>query len=239
MKEPGAPANKSFVRSWAFKAPLIIVVILVLLWVVSELAIPPIASSVAKNEITVRYPEARDVKVSIKAFPALKLAFKKYDSLTVNVGGITLQGVKFDQIELKSSEWPQGTFTALLGQDEIARFFSLKNSYFADPRLTLTDNGVAVTGKVNIGSKLVEVSATGQLAPVDGKMIYFKPTDVQVAGIVVPGQGVALVRQLMEQNPVFVVREDLPYTITGISAKQGKLEITGRVDLEKALNITL
>ncbi len=239
MKEPGAPTSRSFFSSWAFKAPLIIVVILVLLWVISEFAIPPIASSVAKNEIKKKYPEAQDVTVSIKAFPALKIAFKKYDSLTVSVGAITLQGVKFDRIVLKSNEWPQGAFTALLGQEEIARFFSLKNSYITDPKLTLTDNGVAINGKVGIGSKLVAVSATGQLAPVGGKMIYFKPADVQVAGIVVPGQGVTLVRQVMEQNPVFMVREDLPYTITGISAKQGKLEITGLVDLEKALSITL
>jgi hypothetical protein len=48
-----------------------------------------------------------------------------------------------------------------------------------------------------------------------------------------------MVRQVMNQNPVFAVREDLPYVITGITAEQGKLMISGSVNLEQALNIHL
>lgn len=239
MEETGAPEKRSFIHSWGFKAPAIAAAILVLLWVVSELAVPRIASSVARNEIQQRYPDAQDVSVTIKAFPALKIAFKRYDSLTVSVSQVTLQGVKFEQIELESSEWPVGTFTGLIGEEEIERFFSIKNSYISDPVLTLEQGGIGVAGNVEVASVSVTVKATGQLESTDGRAVFFRPSDIQVSGVRVPSEGVSLVRQVMDENAVFTVREDLPYTITGIVAGQNELEISGTVNLDQALNITL
>ena len=228
-----------FFRSRTFIVLVIILAVLIVLWVASELIIPPIASSIAKGEITKRYPQATDVSVSIKAFPALKLAFKNYDSLTVKVGDITLQGVRFERIELKSSRWPLGTYTATLGQGEIARFFSLKNSYVIDPQLVVEQGAIQVAGDVDVGLLKVGVTSRGALEPVNGKLIFFRPGDIQVQGVRVPEGAVALVAQVMDDNPVFVVRADLPYTITSIVAEQGKLLIKGQVNLEKALNVKL
>ncbi len=241
MEGPAAQPeeSRSFIRSRTFIALVIIAVILVLLWVASELVIPPVASRIAENEIRSRYPEAQDVSVSIKAFPALKVAFKKYDNLEVKVGQVTLQGVKFDSIDLESEEWPSGDFTALIGQDEITRFFSVKNSYIIDPVIALAEGAIVVTGKINVGGTTVTVNATGQLDSVDGRRVFFRPDELQVAGIAVPAEGIMLVRQIMERDPVFTVREDLPYTITAIKSENGKLAITGKADLEKALNVSL
>ena len=238
MTEP-AEQRKSLFRSRGFKVAVIIVAVLIVLWVAVEIAAPLIADYVARNQITKRYPDATDVSVSIRAFPALKLAFKKYDSLTVNVSGITLQGVKFDHIELKSKDWPVGTFAATIAQDEIERFFSLKNSYVLDPKLSIDESGLLVAGNVEVSGRKVAVSARGTLKAVDGKKVYFQPSDIQVMDVKVPEEAVARVRQVMDLNPVFVVRDDLPYDITGIAVEQGKLVILGRADLEKALNIKL
>ena len=239
MAVPVSQGRTSFFRSRGFKALAIFLAVVIVLWVATEIAGPLIADSVAKSRIQKKYPEATDVSVSIHAFPALKLAFKKYDSLTVNVGSVTLQGVRFDHIELKSTEWPKGTFTATISQDEIARFFSLKNSYVINPRLTIEQNGVVVAGNIDTGLLTVAVTSRGTLEAVDGKRVFFRPSDVQVMGVRAPDEAVALVRQVMDQNPVFTVREDLPYDITGVNAQRGKLVILGTVDMEKALNIHL
>ena len=240
MARSRSPQKKSFMRSWAFKAPIIIILVLLILWGITEIAGPPIAEAVVKGMIQDRYPQVTDPSVSISAFPALKLAFKKYDKLTIIVNVmITLQGVNFDHIELRSSEWPAGRYRAVIRPEEIQRFFSLKNSYVIDPQLTIQENELSVAGKVNVGNFKVSVNAVGTLEPVDGKKIFFRPQNIQVAGIPLASQGVTLVKQVMEANPVFTVREDLPYTISQIFVEQGRLVLKGNVDMEKALNIKL
>jgi len=226
-------------RSWAFKAPVIIILVLLILWAITEIAGPPIAEAVVKGMIQDRYPQATDPSVSISAFPALKLAFRKYDKLTVIVNVITLQGVNFDRIELRSSEWPAGRYRAVIRPEEIQRFFSLKNSYVIDPQLTIQQNELSVAGKVSVGNFKVSVNAIGTLEPVDGKKIFFRPQAIQVAGIPLANQGVAQVQKIMQENPAFTVREDLPYTISQIFVEQGKIVLKGAVNMEKALNIKL
>jgi hypothetical protein len=239
MAESYSTHQRSFIHSWAFRVPLIIILILLLLWGVTEIAGPPIAEAVVKKMIRDRYPQATDPSVSIRAFPALKLAFKDYDKLTIVVNSITLQGVDFDRIELTSYDWPAGSFRGVIRQDEIERFFTLQHSYVIDPKLEIQNDSVVVSGKVSVSGLLVSVKAVGALVPLDGRRIYFEPQSVQVAGVPIPSQGVTLVRQVMKENPVFTVREDLPYTITQIFVEQGKMVIKGNVNMEKALNIQL
>jgi hypothetical protein len=38
---------------------------------------------------------------------------------------------------------------------------------------------------------------------------------------------------------VFVIREDLPFTVTGISASNGAINVQGNLDLAKALKVNL
>lgn len=237
--EPFPPGGRSFFRSRSILLVVILAVVLVALWVASELAIPGIAASYARREITKRYPDAAPVTASVKAFPALKLAFRKYDRLRVTVGSITLQDVRFSRIELESTDWPDADFRAAIGQDEIMRFFSLQHSYVMEPRITIVPGGLKVTGKVDVGLALVNVSSVGALECADGRNVYFRPDDIQVSGARVPGQGVEMVRRVMDDNPVFVVRQDLPYTIEEVGTEAERVIITGRVDLEKALNIRL
>ncbi len=239
MARSRSPHQKSFMRSWAFKAPIIIILVLLILWAITEIAGPPIAEAVVKGMIQNRYPQVTDPSVSISAFPALKLAFKKYDKLTIIVNVITLQGVNFDRVELRSSEWPVGRYRAVIRPEEIQRFFSLKNSYVIDPQLTIQENELSVAGKVSVGNFKVSVNAVGTLEPVGGKKLFFRPQNIQVAGIPLANQGVAQVQKGMQENPVFTVREDLPYTISQIFVEQGKLVLKGNVDMEKALNIKL
>jgi hypothetical protein len=233
------PDNRSFFRSWAFKAPLIVLVVLLLLWGITEIVGPPIAEGVVKGMIKDRYPQATDPYVSISAFPALKLAFKKYNKLTVTVDAITLQGVSFDRVELRSEEWPFGTFKGVIRADEIQRFFSLKHSYVIDPQLVIQNDRASVEGKMQVGGMMVSVSAFGVLEPVDGRKVFFRPQEVKVAGMLLAEKYVAQVQKVMQESPVFEVREDLPYTISQIFIERGKMVITGNVDMEKALNISL
>jgi LmeA-like phospholipid-binding len=239
MTESYSTHQRSFLHSWAFRVPVLIIVVLLLLWGITEIAGPPIAEAVVKKMIRDRYPQATDLSVSISAFPALKLAFKKYDKLTVVVNSITLQGVNFDRIELTSYDWPAGSFRGVIRPDEIQRFFSLQHSYVIDPKLEIQDDRVSVAGKVSVSGLMVSVNAVGALVPLDGRRVFFEPQSVQVAGVPIPSQGIALVQQVMKENPVFTVREDLPYTINQIFIEQGKMVIKGTVDMEKALNIQL
>jgi len=239
MTRSPSSGNRGFLGSRAFKTTLVVLAVVLVLWVATELAGPPIAEGIVRGMIEDRYPQVTDPYVSISAFPALKLAFKKYDRLTVDVDTITLQGVSFDRVELNSDEWPFGRFKGVIRADEIERFFSLKHSYVVDPQLVIEGDQLSVTGRVQVGGMMVSVSAGGILEPVDGSTVFFQPRDIRAAGIPLAQRTVDQVQLVMQQNPVFAVREDLPYTISRISIERGKMVITGNVDMEKALNISL
>jgi len=233
----GMARKKRLGRGW--KVLIIVVAVLIVLWVASEIAIPLAADAYIKGKIKNKYPKAHDISVSVHAFPAIRLAFKQYSSLDVKVSGITLENVNFQTITLHSKKWPLGTFDATITSSEIIRFFSLTHSYVLQPELTLNQDSLQVSGRMNLGYTTATVTAVGKLVPKDGKLVYFQPDKVTVAGISIPSKGVNLVSQIMKDNPVFVVREDLPFTISAITARNGNLDIKGSVNLEQALHVKL
>ena len=216
-----------------------IVGVLLILWIASEIAIPLIADSYIKNEIKKKYPQAQDVSVSVSAFPALRLAFRDYSSLTVKVRGITLEDINFYSIVLKSKKWPDGTFDATVLPGEMMRFFSATHSYVLQPALSLNQNAIQVSGRMNIGYATVNITATGNLEPRSGKQIYFVPDNITITGVSNTAKATGVVREIMAGNPVFVIRADLPFDVTAVKASNGKLQVIGTVDLSKALKIKL
>lgn len=74
MTKSKSPADESltkirFYKRWYFIVPVILVTVLIGLWVASELIILRVAESYAKREIKKKYPEVKNLSVSIKAFP--------------------------------------------------------------------------------------------------------------------------------------------------------------------------
>jgi hypothetical protein len=240
---PQAPTTFRAVRKRksgkGWKIALIVVAALILLWGVSEIAIPAIASSYIKGRIQKKYPQAKNVSVSVKAFPAIRLAFKDYSSLSVKVSDVTLQGINFQTISLDSTKWPNGSFVATVQPGEIMRFFSSTHSYVLQPQLALNQNLIQVSGKMNLGYATVNLTSTGSLEPRDGKQLYFNPTTVTVTGVNGAARAADYVKQVMASSPVFVIREDLPFTVMAVSVSNGSLEVKGNVDLSKALNMKL
>lgn len=226
-------------RSTTLKTVLIILSVLFVLFVASELIVPRVAASYVKREIRKRYPAVTGLSVSVKAFPALRLAFKQYGRLHVKAGNIALQGVDFDSISLDSPGWPGATFEAVIGPGEISRFFSLASSYLQEPEVRLEGDALRITGSVDTGDSNVEVDATGTLRALNGRNVFFEPREVRAGGVRVTSVGLDTVKQVMSGTPIFTVREDLPFSITGITVKGGMLKISGNVNLEKALNIRL
>ena len=212
---------------------------LVVLWVASEVFIPMIASSYITNKVKNKYPQAQDVSASVSAFPAIRLAFKDYTSLQVKVSGITIEGVTFKTIELKSNKWPDGTYAALVTPDDIMRFFTTTHSYVLQPSLSLAGGRIQVSGKMNLGYATAGITATGNLVSKGGKQIYFEPAAVTVTGIKSTQQAQNVIRNIMATQPVFVIREDLPFTVDTIAVTGDALVVKGTVDLEKALKVKL
>jgi len=208
---------------------------LLVLYIASELLIPIGADWYMKREIKKRYPQATDLSVSVKAFPAFRLFSRKYSSLTIEARGIELEGIDFESIRLFSIGYPGATFDAVIGLDEINNFFSIAGSYLENPRVTVQDSRIKVAGQVSLGYGQVNVSGTGTLVPRNGRDVFLVADNVTVEGVPSSGQATAAVRQYISDNPIFTVRKDLPFTITAIKAGQGKLTITGDSDIEKAL----
>ncbi|MCJ7745801.1 MAG: DUF2993 domain-containing protein [Actinobacteria bacterium] len=217
------------------KVLIIILAVILVLYVASELLIPVGAAWYIKREIKKRYPEAADVSVSVRAFPAFKLFSRKYSRLTIEAGGIKLEGITFDSIKLSSSTYPSGTFDAVIGQGEISNFFSVAGSYLENPQVTIEDSQIKVTGQVDFGFGPVNVTSTGTLVPRNGQEVFIVSDKITVGGGRVPGEYEAAAKHYISENPIFTVRQDLPFTITAIKAGGGKLTITGDADIEEAL----
>ena len=222
-----------------WKILIIVVLVLVVLWVASEIALPKIASTYITNKVKNKYPQAKDVSATVSAFPAIRLAFKDYSSLTVKVSGITIEGVTFKTIQLKSRKWPAGSYTAVVTPDETMRFFSTTHSFILDPSLSLSVGKIQVSGMMNLGYAVAGIKATGNLTPKTGKQVFFEPAEIAVTGIRSTAQAHNLIRQIMASDPVFVIRDDLPFTVTSIVATNGAIVVKGNVDLEKALKVKL
>jgi len=232
------PRKVGFVHSRGFKALIIIVSVLVLLFVASEIAIPLVADAYIKNKLKERYPTATDVSVSIGAFPELMLAFKKYSHLEVIAGSITVEDVKLDRVKLTSKSWPMAQCEAWVGQGEINRVFTPKSGQLLNPAITLQPDTVRVSGRLKT-LRLIDVEAVGKLRVTDGRYVYFDATEVGSPQRSLSASEKATVTSLISQNPIFVVREDLPFTITAIAVEDGLLHVSGVADMEKAFNIHL
>jgi len=224
-------------RGW--KVLIIVVAVLIVLEVAGEIAIPRIASSIVVNKVKDKYPQAQDVSASVSAFPAIRLAFKDYSSLDVKVSGITIENINFKTIELKSNKWPNGTYTAVVTPGEVMRFFTTTHSYVLNPALSLVGNKIQVSGDMDLGYAVAGITAIGSLTPKEGKQVFFAPETITVNGIRSTGQAVDVIRNVMTSNPVFVIRENLPFTVTGISASGDAIQVQGNVDLAKALKVNL
>lgn len=216
---------------------LILAAVLVLLWIASELVIPNVAERYVEREIEKRYPDAEEVSVSIRSFPAFTLLFKRYSRLKVGAKGITLEGVHFDSIELESEKWPLARFNATISESEINRVFSPSAPYLKNPRLELGQDTVSISGDVELGTAGFEATASGTLEAVDGRDIYFEPLSIEVPADGLPERVIEEVEEQMEIVPLYVVRDDLPFVVSGIGVERGKLLFEGEVDLEESLKI--
>lgn len=215
---------------------LIIVWLLLVIFIASEILVPRVASWYAVREIRRHYPGAGEISVSVDAFPALRLLFKQYSSLSIKVERINLKGVNFDSIGLKSSGWPNGTYEAVISEREINRFFTATSPYVMDAEIALEEDIISLSGQIDTGYGIVDLaSASGTLEPTEERYVYIVPESIEIVGLSVPELAIEEVRSVMEDNPIFVVREDLPFIISDIEVESGKLRIVGRVDMEQAL----
>lgn len=232
------PRKEGFVHSRGFKAIIIIVSVVVLLFVASEIAIPLVADAYIKNKLKEKYPTATDVSVSVSAFPEFMLAFKKYSHLEVSASSITIENVNLDRVKLTSRSWPMAQCEGWVRQGELNRVFDPKSGALLDPLITLAPDTVHVSGRLKT-LRLIDVEAVGKLRVTDGRYVYFDATEVGSPQRQLSASDKATVISLISQNPIFVIREDLPFTITTITVQDGLMHVTGVADMEKALNIHL
>lgn len=207
----------------------------VLLVALIEVFGPFAANAYVKHQINKRYPDCREVSVSMKARPAIKFAFRRYDSAKISVSNITLQGANFNRIVLESDDWPSGRFQAHISAERIATFFSFQNSYITDLGLSLAEDEITVTGMIGA----IRISAAGSLAIDKGREVMFVPRAVSVEGTRNPEQEAARVMEIMNSAPVFSARRELPFLLTSTAIKENELVIDGIVNLESALNMRL
>ena len=69
--------------------------------------------------------------------------------------------------------------------------------------------------------------------------MFFDPADITVTGIRSTAQAQSVIRQIMASDPVFVIRDNLPFTVTAVAASNDALVVRGQVDMEKALKVKL
>lgn len=238
ISRPADYTVKSQASKRAVKIIIIVVVVFLVLWLATELLIPPIASKYIKREISKRYPQAGEVSVSVGAFPAIKLAFKQYNNLEIEAEHITIEGILFDSIKLSSDRWPDATYRATIGPEEIDRFFSDTGSFLVNPKAGIQGDALHLSGRVQVGSVVADVTATGTLR-MDGQRVFFVPLTIDVSGVKTPQKAIDQVSETMSQASVFTIREDVPFTVSQILVRNGKLVIDGAVNLEEALDFKL
>ena len=232
------PRKEGFIHSKGFKVTLIIVGILVVLFVASEIAIPLAADAYIKGKLKEKYPSATDISVSVGAFPEFMLAFKKYSHLDVEAGSITIENINLNSMRLTSKAWPMARCEAFVKQDEINRVFAPKSGLLMNPAVTLDPNTLRVSGQLRT-TRLLDVEAVGTARVRNGRYVYFDAAGVSSPQKQLTAAEKTSVINAISQNPIFLIRENLPFTITSITVEDGLLHITGAADMEKVLNIHL
>jgi len=238
INQPIDYTGESRALKWAVRIVIILVLTFLVLWLATELFLPSTASRYIKREIRERYPQAGEVSVSVGAFPAIRLVFKQYDHLEIEAEQITIEGILFYSIKLSSDSWPDATYRATIGPEEIDRFFSDTGSFLVNPRVEIQGDVLLLSGGVEVGSMVASVNATGTLRP-DGQWVFFVPRTIEVAGVKAPQKAIEAVEEAMRLTPAYTIRENVPFTISEILVRDGKLVIDGGVDLEEALDFKL
>lgn len=222
----------------ATKVVLVALLALIILWGSSEIIIPMFAVRYIREKISNKYPGIENIVVTIRAFPALKLAFQKYDTLKIHLDGAKLEGFTFSILDLESNGWPSGGFTAVLSEDEINRFFTVESSKLKEGKVSLEDNRSYFKGKAKTSLGYAIVTASGSLEPRDGRFIFFIPEKIEVGSLPLGEEWTASIKGAFEEAPIYVVRKDLPYRISTIRISGGNLKISGTVELDKILSLS-
>ncbi len=220
------------------KALVIIILPLIIIWGLSEIIVPMFAVRYVREAISNKYPGIENIVISVRAFPALKLAFRKYDKLKIHLDGAKLEGFTFSILELESTRWPYGGFTAVLSEEEINRFFTVESTKLKEGKVALKGNRSYFVGKVRTSVGYTRVTASGKLEPREGRFIFFIPENIEMGSVQLGQEWTSSVKGAFEEAPVYVVRKDLPYRISTIQISEDKLEISGTVGLDKILTLS-
>ncbi|MDD5748471.1 MAG: hypothetical protein PHP64_05445 [Actinomycetota bacterium] len=223
----------------SLKVTIIVFSIILVIFVASEIVIPAVACRYIKSEVKKRYPEVKDLSVSIKSFPAFMLLFKKYNKLKLSCRNITIEGVNFDSLVLTSSFYPDARVKAELSENRINQMFSSTESFILNPKISLFEEKITVVGEAKLEIGTFDIFASGNLELRNKREIYFKPDDIEVLGTSSPGQVVDVIRNVALETPLLIVRKDLPVEIESIASKPKNLVTRGKLNLKTALKISI
>ena len=78
---------------------------------------------------------------------------------------------------------------------------------------------------MNLGYAVAGITATGSLMPRKVRKCFSIRQTITVTGIKSTGQAVDVIRTVMTSDPVFVIRDDLPFTVTTVAASNDALVV--------------
>jgi hypothetical protein len=221
-----------------------LIIILVFL-VLCEFWLPGLVAHALVQEVKKSDLHPTTVEGRVFAFPAAKILLGQIDGAKLVLHRVTIDNCQASQLTVEmphgSLNWqalvngrileafkPAGLVRAqlILNEGNLNNYLDHQGlKGIRDPRLAINQQGVQLNGLVNIWGTLLPVQLRGHFQVQNGEL-SFTPSDLQVAGVVLPS---SLAQKVLVQMHFNLTWQKLPFNmkVQSVDVEGGNLVLSG------------
>ncbi|MHB1127713.1 MAG: LmeA family phospholipid-binding protein [Bacillota bacterium] len=212
--------------------------------VIAQLVLPHVAAA-AIRRVALQYYRPVTANVRVEAFPALKLFLGKTDRVWLEmeqteingvvVGRIStrMEGVKVDlfrslkEREIEFTSRGNSEIDVFLSEQDLMNYLKGKISGLEQPQLSVSAEGMLLTGNVFLLGNPLEVELSGKLEAFGENMLRFKAEGLRIEGW---DPGPVFRQRVLDQTRMDFGIGPLPWgmILTGVEPVTGGIILTGR-----------
>jgi len=212
---------------------------------VAEILLPRGLEQIAAKVVAATFSDAHATRVSVRSRPALKILRGQFDLITVEIEGLDtgvlfvdrivsqLADVRLNPVSLVTQgrlDMIEGSISTTLSLSEAAllRHVSESVPILENGRVSISAEGITVTGDLLLGGRKLGVSLTGGFLQSGERELVFKINTIAIEGVNIPGQFTDALLSSLGGDTFIVDLSAVPVEggVTDVWTTAGQLHIT-------------
>ncbi|MHB1418208.1 MAG: LmeA family phospholipid-binding protein [Bacillota bacterium] len=210
----------------------------------AQLILPPVAAAAIRQVVLQEYHPV-SASARVEAFPALKLLLGMTDRLWLemgqtNINGVAvaristqMEGVKVDLLrflknrDIELSNRGNSQIEIFLSEQDLLTYLNGKIPGLEQPRLSISPEGMVLTGNVMLLGNTMEMQLLGKLVVIGENRLSFKPDNLRIDGW---DPGPVFRQRVLDQTHLEFGIGPLPWgmILTSVDLAPGGIMLKGR-----------